>query len=70
MRKKQMRKAMARVRELHTPFTYQENGKVIISNYCNGCEQCWGCGEYGEIEDCDCQKYPCKTIKALEGIQL
>lgn len=66
--------AIARVRDLHKPFTYEKNGETIVSDICNGCEQCWGCGEnggstYSDGSQCPCQMYPCATIKALDGEQ-
>lgn len=64
--------AIQRVRELHSPFIYEKDGQHITSNLCKGCEQCWGCGEnggstYSDGSKCECETYPCKTIKALDG---
>lgn len=54
--------AVQRVRELHQPDE---------KKFCSHCAEngpCWGCGEYGSIDDCQCEpKYPCPTIKALDG---
>lgn len=53
--------AVQRVRDLHK---INEYGNCIECSK----DECWGCGEYGSHEDCPCQgKYPCPTIKALEG---
>lgn len=51
--------ALRAVVELHKPK--EENGK-----FCQAEEQCWGCGEWGGGGDCPCDKYPCKTIQAIE----
>jgi hypothetical protein len=60
------KQAIERVRALHKPFTYEKNGEIIVSDICDGCEKCWGCGEWGTQSDCPCNKYPCRTIQALE----
>jgi hypothetical protein len=67
-------RSIERVRDLHKPFTYEKNGETIVSDICEGCEQCWGCGEnggstYSDGSQCPCQMYPCATIKALDGEQ-
>ena len=54
--------ALRAVVELHKPFIFE--GKE--TNLCDGCTQCWGCGEWGASADCPCDKYPCPTIKAIE----
>lgn len=56
-----VREALRAVMELHKP-----NGRK-----CEKCGEnvCWGCGEWGCGDDCDCTChgiYPCPTIKAME----
>ncbi len=53
--------ALRAVVKLHKP-----NGRK-----CEKCGEnaCWGCGEWGCGDDCDCPchgVYPCATIKAIE----
>jgi len=48
------------VLELHKP---DDSGK-----YCQAHDQCWGCGEWGNIEGCPCNSYPCETIKAIQRV--
>jgi hypothetical protein len=50
--------ALRSVVELHTPD--DDNGKT-----CEAHEQCWGCGEWGSDDECECRAYPCETIKAI-----
>ena len=52
--------ALRAIVELHKPDEY--DGKT-----CQAHEQCWGCGEWGGSDGCDCKEYPCQTIKAIEG---
>ncbi len=54
--------ALRAVVELHKPFISE--GKE--TNLCDGCTQCWGCGEWGASADCPCDKYPCPIIQAIE----
>lgn len=51
--------ALRAVVELHKPDAYG-------GTTCTAHEQCWGCGEWGAQDDCDCEAYPCQTIKAIE----
>ena len=53
--------ALRAVIELHKPEMYKgkETGR------CEAHDQCWGCGEWGQGEGCDCNAYPCSTIQAI-----
>lgn len=53
--------ALKAIIELHKPDEYS-------GNTCQAHEMCWGCGEWGESDGCDCNEYPCQTIKAIEGV--
>lgn len=64
-----LHRAIQRVRELHKPFIYEKNGEIITTDICDGCTKCWLCNEWGSSDDCGCNTYPCKTIKALEGFK-
>lgn len=55
-----MYKALKTIVELHKPDEYG-------GTTCQAHEQCWGCGEWGGSDGCDCNEYPCQTIKAIEG---
>ena len=62
---KQKTEAIQRVRELH---------KVKDDGCCSHCSEdtCWGCQEWADCRNCNCPchgKYPCPTIKALDGEQ-
>lgn len=50
--------ALKAVVELHSPDDY--SGKT-----CKAHEECWGCGEWGHTDECDCRAYPCSTIQAI-----
>ena len=52
------RHALRAVIELHKPNS--DDGKT-----CQAHEQCWGCGEWGGSDGCDCNAYPCTTIQAI-----
>jgi hypothetical protein len=59
------KKAIERVRALH---------KVKDDGCCSHCSEntCWGCQEWADCLNCNCPchgKYPCRTIKALDGEQ-
>ena len=54
--------ALKAVVELHKPFISE--GKE--TKFCDGCEQCWACREWGSSDYCPCDKYPCPTIQAIE----
>ena len=56
------RKALRAVVELHKPTIWE--GKE--TGYCSAHQECWGCGEWGNNLDCDCNTYPCPTIQAIE----
>lgn len=55
---KLMYAALKAIVELHSPDDY--SGKT-----CKAHAECWGCGEWGGTFECDCQAYPCSTIRAI-----
>jgi hypothetical protein len=55
---KHMHAALKAIVELHKPDSY--DGKT-----CEAHEQCWGCGEWGSDDQCECRAYPCTTIQAI-----
>jgi len=62
---KKFRLQLQAVRELHNVDEY---------GCCAHCSEdmCWGCQEWMNCVECDCPchgKYPCPTIKALDGEQ-
>ena len=57
-----MHKALRAVVELHKPTIYE--GKE--TDFCAAEKECWGCGEWGRSDKCQCDHYPCLTIQAIE----